>query len=100
MDIYYAIAEPHRRLILEQLAIHGQLSAGEIVEKFQITASAISQHLKVLFEAGLVRKEKQAQKRVYSINEAGFAELDEWTQHLKQQWEKRLDKLGNYLEQQ
>ncbi len=97
MDVYYAITEPNRRLILEQLAAHGQLAVNEIVERFQISGSAISQHLKVLFEAGLVKKQKVAQKRVYSLNAEGFEELDMWVQNLKVTWESRLDSLDKVL---
>lgn len=98
MDIYYAIAEPNRRLILEELALHGQMAASDIAQKFKITAAAISQHLKVLLEAGLVTKEKQAQRRLYSINTEGFEELDEWVKNVKRTWEARLDNLERYLE--
>lgn len=99
MDIYYAITEPNRRLILEQLATHGQLAVNEIADKFQITTSAISQHLKVLTEAKLVKKKKVAQKRVYSLNEEGIQELDQWVQQLKNTWEGRLDNLEMILEE-
>jgi DNA-binding transcriptional ArsR family regulator len=97
MDLYFAIAEPNRRLILEYLAIHGQLAASDIADKFKITAAAISQHLKVLFEAGLIKKQKQAQKRVYTLNKEGFTELDEWMQQLRVTWDNRLDNLDRLL---
>ena len=58
MDAFLAIAEPRRRRILELLASNGQLTATEIYKKFNITAQAVSQHLKVLLDAKLVNMEK------------------------------------------
>lgn len=98
MDVYTAISQPNRRLILEQLAVKGQLSAQEIANEFQITVAAISQHLKVLFEAGLVKKKKLAQKRIYSLNEDGLAALEEWIQQLKTTWESRFENLDTVLQ--
>lgn len=99
MDIYIALAEPKRRLILEQLAKHGELAAGEISKKFKITASAISQHLNILLNVGLVKQERQAQKRIYSLNQSGINELDEWLGKIKKDWEYRLDNLDKLLQE-
>lgn len=80
MDKLYALAEPTRRTILEMLAKEGQLSATEISDRFNVSPSAISQHLKVLREANLVLMEKRAQQRLYRINpgcHAGGGELGE-----------------------
>ena len=68
MDMFSALAEPHRRSILEMLASEGQLSASAIARKFRVSPPAISQHLKVLREAGLLRMEKRAQQRLYQVN--------------------------------
>ena len=65
MDKFSALADPTRRHILEMLARRGQLSATEISDKFQVSPSAISQHLKVLREANLVQMEKRVQQRLY-----------------------------------
>jgi DNA-binding transcriptional ArsR family regulator len=61
MDKFHALAESTRRKIIEMLAREGALTATEICEEFQVSPSAISQHLKILREANLVRMEKRAQ---------------------------------------
>ena len=98
MDKFSALADPTRRLILEMLARNGQLSATEISDNFQITPSAISQHLKVLREANLVRMEKQAQQRLYQINPQAVVELEQWTKKLTQLWNERFEALDQLLE--
>ena len=91
MDKFYALAEPTRRKILEMLAEEGQLSATEISGRFDVSASAISQHLKVLRVAGLVQMEKRAQQRLYRINPDAMLEVADWARHTTQVWRQRLD---------
>lgn len=98
MDVFYALAEPRRRRIMELLAANGQLSATEICNKFNITAQAISQHLKVLREAKLVVVEKRAQQRIYQMNPASVLELEQWAKHMAEEWEQRFDALDKVLE--
>ena len=98
MDKFSALADPNRRLILELLAKNGQLSATEICDKFQVSPSAISQHLKVLREANLVLMEKRAQQRIYQINPETMAELEQWARQLTRQWDERFEALDQLLE--
>lgn len=100
MDIFYALAEPTRRNIIEELAIHGQLTATEICEKFSVTASAISQHLKVLLQTNLVKMEKKAQKRIYTVNIETMLELEKWAKKMSAVWEKRFDALEKLIEEE
>lgn len=100
MDIFYALSEPRRRDIVEMLAIQGQLSATDISKKFKVTASAISQHLKVLLEAKLVKVEKRAQLRIYQINPAKIHELEKWAKEMTTLWEERYERLDGVLEQE
>lgn len=100
MDIFYALAEPTRRNILEILAESGQLAASEIYEKFSVSASAISQHLKVLKEARLVKVEKKAQQRIYKVNTETMLELEEWAKKMSQIWDKRFDALDKLIEEE
>ena len=86
MDMFYALADPTRRKILELLASRGQLSATEIYDQFGATPPAISQHLKVLRQAGLVLMEKRAQQRIYKLNPESLLELEDWSMQLAQQW--------------
>ena len=97
MDIFYALAEPTRRAILEMLAKNGQLSASNISDKFRVSPPAISQHLKVLREANLVQMEKKAQQRIYQINTDGMHELEEWAKQMTQTWNERFDALDELL---
>lgn len=98
MDKFSALADPTRRTILEMLARRGQLSATEISDKFQVSPSAISQHLKVLREANLVQMEKRAQQRLYQINPEAMVELEAWAKHITQRWHERFDALDEVLQ--
>lgn len=100
MDVFTAIAEPTRRQILEMLASRGQMSSSDISQKFSVSASAISQHLKVLREAKLVVVEKRAQQRLYALNPKAMLELERWTQQMKHIWSHRFDALDKILTEQ
>jgi len=98
MDVFSALAEPTRRSIIEMLASHGHLSASEISDRFPVSASAISQHLKILREAELVHMEKQAQQRIYRINPDTVHELEQWARDVREMWDERFDALDLVLE--
>ncbi|MES2695865.1 MAG: metalloregulator ArsR/SmtB family transcription factor [Verrucomicrobiota bacterium] len=91
-----ALADPTRRRIVELLAVRDR-SAGDIVGEFELSAPAISQHLKVLREAGLVSVRAEGQHRIHAIDPAGFDELDAWLAKTKRFWERRLDALEREL---
>jgi DNA-binding transcriptional ArsR family regulator len=74
MVVFEAIASPKRREILRLLAA-GELSAGEIASRFSVTQPAISQHLKVLRETGLVAERRDGTRRLYSVRPEGMADL-------------------------
>ena len=74
MKVFEAIAQPTRREILRLLAGE-ELSVGEVASHFDVTQPAISQHLKVLRESGLVRERRDAQRRLYSVRSEGFDDL-------------------------
>ena len=92
MDRFVALAEPNRRKMVELLA-RGPRSAGSIAGEFTLSAPAVSQHLKALREAGLVQVEVAGQRRIYSLDEAGLAEVDKWLAQVRQFWSHRLDRL-------
>jgi DNA-binding transcriptional ArsR family regulator len=83
-----ALADPTRRRIVELLA-REEYTAGEIVAEFDLSAPAISQHLKLLREAGLVTVQVEGQRRVHALNPDGFAELDAWLHRTKRAWSGR-----------
>jgi uncharacterized protein YndB with AHSA1/START domain len=78
MDIFYALAEPTRRKIIEMLIRNSQLSATEIYDHFPVSRPAISQHLQVLRQANLVQVEKRAQQRIYRVNPQAMREVELW----------------------
>lgn len=96
MQSLAAIADPTRRRIVELLAMRDR-TAGELVKEFNLSAPAISQHLNVLREAGLVVTRAEGQTRIQSINPAGFDELDAWLQRTRRFWSRRLDALEREL---
>ena len=82
MLVLAALADPVRREIVELLAA-GEMGAGEIAERFPVTRPAVSRHLRVLREAGLVTSEVRAQRRVYRLERAPLAELDAWLERFR-----------------
>lgn len=98
MDKFSALSDPTRRSILEMLAREGQLASTEISDRFPISAPAISQHLRVMREAKLVRVEKRAQQRIYMLNPETILELEGWARQLRQLWNERFDALEKVLE--
>jgi DNA-binding transcriptional ArsR family regulator len=89
-----AIADPVRRQILMMLR-DGRLPAGEIADRFAISRPAVSRHLRVLRESGLVRDELVGRQRLYALHTEPLAELTEWIARLTRPagWEHRLDAL-------
>ena len=100
MDVFAALAEPTRRSILEMLEVNGSLSASDIYKNFTVSAPAISQHLKVLKTANLVRVEKRAQKRIYYVNPEPMKELEKWIQIFTRQMQDSHDRLEALLQKQ
>jgi len=91
-----AIAAPRRRQILT-LVREGELSAGEIAGHFDVTRPAVSQHLTVLKEAGLVDERRNGTRRLYRARPEGLADLKEF---LEEFWEERLDALKREAEKE
>ena len=92
MDMFAALGDPTRRHIIEMLA-RRELSASSISDKFPVSHSAVSQHLKVLREAKLVDMEKRAQKRIYKIN----PKAKDWIKKMMLLWNERFDRLEEVL---
>ena len=89
MDAFAALADPTRRRIVEMLA-ERELAAGDIARRFDMTAPAVSQHLKILRSAELVRVRNDAQRRMYALEPRGLAGLDEWIARYRHFWNERL----------
>jgi len=97
MDAFYALAEPRRRKVVEILAHRGQLSATQICDEFDVTPQAISQHLRVLREANVIRMERRAQQRIYAFNPKSMFEIEKWAADMTEMWNGRLDRLDKAL---
>ena len=97
MDRFAALAEPNRRRMIEIIAAAGEMPVTDISDQFEISAPAVSQHLKVLREAELVTMEKRAQQRIYSLNPQGVDEMWEWLNQMRKFWNERFDALDALL---
>lgn len=91
-----AIAEPRRRAILS-LVRDGELSAGEIASHFEVTRPAVSQHLNVLKEAGLVSERRNGTRRLYRVRPEGLVELRDFLEGF---WDVRLEALKREAEKE
>lgn len=96
MDRFAALADPTRRSIVEMLAERA-LPAGDIGAHFSASPPAISQHLKVLREAGLVTVEVRGQQRIYRLDPAGLDAFDAWLRRVRRFWGRHLDLLEQEL---
>ena len=97
MDVFYALAMPRRRRIVELLASSGQHTTKQICNELEVTAQAISQHLRILLDSGVVTVERHAQSRIYALNPNSISEFGEWAAHIGALWNARLDRIGAIL---
>jgi len=93
---FAALADPTRRAILSRLTT-GEASVSEISEPFDMTMPAISKHLKVLENAGLVQRSTSAQWRPRKLNAAPMKDVSDWLEGYRQHWGERLDRLDAYI---
>src|SRR5580693_1116184 len=97
MDVFTAVADPGRRTLLDLLLL-GPKPAGDLVGALPgITQPAVSRHLKVLKEAGLVQITPDGQRRIYALREDGLVELGRWVERYRRFWSDRLDALEAHL---
>lgn len=96
MDIFTALADPTRRRIIESLAA-GETSFGELANQFEMSRPAVSQHLKVLRDAGMVTARADAQRRIYRLSDDSLDDLDAWLGKVREYWSQRLDRLERLL---
>src|SRR2546429_508033 len=91
------LAEPNRRRILDLLR-DGERAVGDLVETLHLTQPAISKHLRVLRDAGLVEVRPDAQRRLSGVRSEPLKELDSWLEPYRVLWNDRLDRLEDHLE--
>ncbi|TMV04954.1 winged helix-turn-helix transcriptional regulator [Ruegeria sediminis] len=97
---FSALSDPTRFSIVEQLMDEGELPAGDLIRGKGMSGAAISRHLKVLREAGLVRHRAKGTMRLYSVQPEGLRAIADWTISRRRFWETSLDRLGEALERE
>jgi DNA-binding transcriptional ArsR family regulator len=95
-DVFQAIADPTRREIIKKIA-HKPLNLNSVAERFDMSRQAVSLHVKILAECGLIIIRQQGRERYCQANLEGLNEVAAWVEQYKEHWEKRLDSLENYL---
>lgn len=98
VDVFAAIAAPSRRAILSHLA-QGEMPVLEIAESFEMTLSAVSQHLGILRSAGLVSIRKAGRQRIYRLNPTPLKAVADWVETYERFWTDKLAALGEHLEE-
>ena len=96
-DVFQAIADPTRRKIIGMLAANPQ-NLNEISEKFEVSRQAISLHIKILAESGLVLIRPEGRQRYCSIQPQKLAEVADWIEPFRKMWEGHFDRLGIVLQ--
>lgn len=97
---FAALSDPARFAIVDRLLREGKLSAGQIGEGFTISGPAVSQHLAVLHDTGLIKRRKQAQRRMYSVHPEWLRAISDWINEARKFWEASLDRLEHALQQE
>ena len=95
-ETFAALADPTRRAILARLAL-GETSVTELAEPFEMSLPAVSKHLKVLENAGLITRSREAQWRPCKLKASPLREVDDWLAHYRKHWEESFDRLDTYL---
>jgi DNA-binding transcriptional ArsR family regulator len=97
VSAYNALAEPHRRQILDLLR-ERERPVGELVDRLALSQPGVSKHLKVLRGAGLVTVRADGKRRLYALRAEPLAEVDAWLARYRAFWSERLDDLQRHLE--
>ena len=95
-DVFHALADPTRRAMLQRLA-SGERNIGELAAPFRMSFAAVSKHVRVLEDAGLVRRRVQGRVHICRIEPAPLAAAEEWLRYYERFWTRRLDALDALL---
>jgi DNA-binding transcriptional ArsR family regulator len=98
MSPFEVLAEPNRRRILDLLLVE-ERPVGELVRELDVSQPAVSKHLRVLREAGLVDVRPEAQQRLYRVRAEPLRAMDEWLEPYRKLWAERLDDLERHLDE-
>jgi len=94
--VFHALADPGRRVMVERLSA-GPASVSELARPLEMSLAAVLQHVQVLEASGLVRTRKVGRTRTCSIDSAALRSAESWIAERRTLWERRLDRLGDYL---
>ena len=97
--LFHALGDPTRRAILDRLS-RGPLSVSELAAPLGVTLTAVAQHLEILEECGLAHTEKLGRVRTCRIEAAGFDALEQWIRNHRTMWERKLERLRTFLEEE
>jgi DNA-binding transcriptional ArsR family regulator len=95
-DLFQVIAHPVRRAVLQELRTQDK-PATQLAGDFDLSVSALSQHLKALKDAGLVSERREGRNRIYSLTPARLKEISEWIESFSRYWPNKLERLGAHL---
>ncbi|MCE7064581.1 helix-turn-helix transcriptional regulator [Dyadobacter sp. CY326] len=95
-DVFQAIADPTRRQIINLIA-HKRMNLNALAENFNVSRPAISQHIKILTECGMVVVKQEGRERFCEAKLNGLSEVSNWVDQYKQFWNEKFDSLGSYL---
>ncbi len=98
-DVFAALANPARREVL-RLLLDGPMAAGDIAERFDMRRPSLSEHLRVLREAGLVTEQRQGRNRVYTLDAEPLEEVATWLTPYERFWRTKLANLRDLLDQE
>ena len=96
-DVFQAISDPNRRAIIDLLAKH-TLKLNEVAEQFDISRPAVSKHIKILEECGLIKIKQQGRERYCELRHLPLTEVSRWIEHHNKFWDKKLSALKKHLE--
>lgn len=98
-DVFAALASPARREVL-RLLLDGPMAAGAIAERFDMARPSLSEHLRVLREAGLVSEQRQGRNRLYRLDATPLEEVADWLTPYERFWRSKLANLRNLLDEE
>jgi DNA-binding transcriptional ArsR family regulator len=98
-DAFRALADPTRRAMVERLS-RGPVAVSALAEPFAMSLAAVVQHVQILEESGVIRTEKTGRVRTCRLEPRGLEGAERWIAKHRAQWERRLDRLGAFLDQE
>lgn len=98
-QVFAALGDPTRFAIVESLLAKDEMTVGELSKPHQMSAPAISRHIRVLEDAGLIERKVEKQFRVCSLRRECFSSIEEWLRRYSDFWEASLDRLDRFLQE-